>query len=290
MVWTPMLKNTVLCVCLGVAQASAATTPVRSSIESYSEIRLDGTSQEDVLSVVRDQDDSIETLGPAVSDVFIDSDDGAFNAHTQTMMSFFNEDNGLFTGSARYMGMRGGGPIEADSFSHTLRCGMESDFRIQGDGMLRIVGFLDNGGPSSISYFAFVQVFSEEQVDDGFDEAFFEFQIFDFEVNGEDFDLQVPLTADSGSYRIMIRMGHIGTTILDASLSEGSVSAFWSIESGDVCVADITGDGALNFNDISAFLSAYVDRDPIADLTGEGDYNFADVSQFLLEYGMGCPE
>jgi hypothetical protein len=88
----------------------------------------------------------------------------------------------------------------------------------------------------------------------------------------------------------MIRMGHIGTTVLDASLSEGSVSAFWSIDAQDVCVADITRDGALNFNDISAFLTAYVDRDPIADLTGEGDYNFADVSQFLLEYGMGCPE
>ncbi len=279
-----------VCLCAVAACASSAATPVRSSIESYSEIRLDGTAQEDVLSAVRDQKDSIETLGPARADVFIDSDDGDFYASTQSMMSFFNEDNGFFTGSARYMGMQGRGPIEADSFSHTLRCGMEFDFKVQSEGMLRIAGFLDNGGPSSISYFAFVQVFSEDQADEGFDEAFFEFQVFDFEVNGEEFDLQIPLTAESGSYRIMIRMGHIGTTVLDASLSEGSVSAFWSIDAQEACVADITRDGALNFNDISAFLTAYADRDPIADLTGEGDYNFADVSQFLLEYGMGCPE
>ncbi len=290
MAWTPIHTISAACLCAVAAFASSAATPVRSSIESYSEIRLDGTNEEDVLSVVDDQEDTIETLGPAQANVSIESDDGDFYASTQTMMSFFDEDNGFFTGSARYMGMRGPGPIEASSFSHTLRCGMESDFKVQNEGMLRIAGFLDNGGPSSISYFAFVQVFSEEESGEGFDEAFFEFQVFDFEVNGEEFDLQIPLTAESGSYRIMIRMGHIGTTVLDASLSEGSVSAFWSIDAEDVCIADITRDGALNFNDISAFLTAYVDRDPIADLTGEGDYNFADVSQFLLEYGMGCPE
>ncbi len=289
MAWTPILTIRVLSLLVASGSAFAGSTPIRSSIESYSEIRLDGTNQEDVLSVVDDQVSMIDTLGPATSSVMIESDDGLFHATTQTMMSFFNEDNGFFTGSAEYMGARGAVGAGGISFSHTLRCGMENDFRIQGDGSLRIAGFLDNGGPSSISYFAFVQVFSEEVVGGGFDEAFFEFQVFDFEVNGEFFDLDIPLESDSGSYRIQIRMGHIGTTVLDADLSAGSLSAFWTIDGEGVCLADLTSDGSLDFRDISAFLDAYSDRDPIADFTQDGEFNFTDVSAFLAQYANGCP-
>ncbi len=289
MAWTSMLNVSTLCLFVCAGAAFGASTPMRSSIESYSEIRLDGTSQEDVLSVVEDQVLLIDTLGPATSSVMIESDDGLFHATTQTMMSFFNEDNGFFTGSAEYMGTRGAVGSGGISFSHTLRCGMENDFRIQGDGSLRIAGFLDNGGPSSISYFAFVQVFSEDDLGDGFDEAFFEFQVFDFEVNGEFFDLDIPLESDSGSYRIQIRMGHIGTTVLDADLSEGSLSAFWTIDGEGVCLADLSDDGSLDFRDISAFLVAYTDRDPAADFTQDGEFNFTDVSAFLAQYSMGCP-
>jgi hypothetical protein len=56
-----------------------------------------------------------------------------------------------------------------------------------------------------------------------------------------------------------------------------------------VCIADLNGDGALNFFDVSAFLSAFGDGDLIADFTGDGVLNFFDVSAFLSAFAAGCP-
>ena len=55
------------------------------------------------------------------------------------------------------------------------------------------------------------------------------------------------------------------------------------------CIADLTGDGVLNFFDVSAFLSAYSVQDSSADFTGDGVFNFFDVSSFLSAYSAGCP-
>jgi hypothetical protein len=55
------------------------------------------------------------------------------------------------------------------------------------------------------------------------------------------------------------------------------------------CLADLTGEGDLNFLDVSAFLAAFGNSDPAADFTGEGDFNFLDVSAFLAAFGVGCP-
>jgi len=55
------------------------------------------------------------------------------------------------------------------------------------------------------------------------------------------------------------------------------------------CVADLNGDGVLNFFDVSAFLVAYSKMDPIADFNDDGLFNFFDVSAFLTEYNAGCP-
>lgn len=60
-------------------------------------------------------------------------------------------------------------------------------------------------------------------------------------------------------------------------------------EQTGICVADLTGDGTLNFFDVSAFLSAYNAMNPIADFTGDGVFNFFDVSAFLGAYNAGCP-
>lgn len=59
-------------------------------------------------------------------------------------------------------------------------------------------------------------------------------------------------------------------------------------EGAPVCIADLTGDGLLNFFDVSAFLNAYNAQDPIADFTGDGVFNFFDVSAFLNAYNAGC--
>ena len=58
---------------------------------------------------------------------------------------------------------------------------------------------------------------------------------------------------------------------------------------GTSCVADLTGDGDLNFLDVSAFLSAFGSMDLAADFTGDGALNFLDVSAFLKAFGAGCP-
>ena len=58
---------------------------------------------------------------------------------------------------------------------------------------------------------------------------------------------------------------------------------------GTSCVADLTGDGMLDFFDVSAFLNAYTAMDPLADFTGDGVYDFFDVSVFLNAYNAGCP-
>lgn len=57
----------------------------------------------------------------------------------------------------------------------------------------------------------------------------------------------------------------------------------------EVCSADLTGDGLINFFDVSAFLTAYNANDPAADFNGDGLYNFFDVSAFLADYNAGCP-
>jgi len=58
---------------------------------------------------------------------------------------------------------------------------------------------------------------------------------------------------------------------------------------GPVCLADLNGDGVLNFFDVSAFLSAFGSMDLAADFTGDGMLNFFDVSAFLSAFGAGCP-
>ena len=60
---------------------------------------------------------------------------------------------------------------------------------------------------------------------------------------------------------------------------------------GDVieCLADLNGDGELDFLDISAFLAAYSNSEPAADLNGDGEYDFLDISAFLAAYTEGCP-
>jgi len=55
------------------------------------------------------------------------------------------------------------------------------------------------------------------------------------------------------------------------------------------CIADLTGDGLLDFFDVSDFLDAFGAMDPIADFTGDGAFDFFDVSDFLDAFGAGCP-
>jgi hypothetical protein len=55
------------------------------------------------------------------------------------------------------------------------------------------------------------------------------------------------------------------------------------------CIADLTGEGDLNFLDVSAFLTAFGNQDPAADFETDGNFNFLDVSAFLSAFAGGCP-
>lgn len=55
------------------------------------------------------------------------------------------------------------------------------------------------------------------------------------------------------------------------------------------CLADLNGDGELDFFDVSAFLSLFGDGDLAADFNGDGELDFFDVSAFLAAFDAGCP-
>ena len=55
------------------------------------------------------------------------------------------------------------------------------------------------------------------------------------------------------------------------------------------CLADITGDGVLDFFDVQMFLSLYAAGNFAADFTGDGTLDFFDVQAFLNLYAAGCP-
>jgi len=59
--------------------------------------------------------------------------------------------------------------------------------------------------------------------------------------------------------------------------------------SSQPCIADLTGDGELDFFDVSDFLDAFGAGNPIADFDDNGEYDFFDVSAFLDAFAEGCP-
>ncbi len=78
----------------------------------------------------------------------------------------------------------------------------------------------------------------------------------------------------------------IGTPLDDypGGFGAGSVSVY-SLP----CIADLNGDGELDFVDISLFLGAFGNQGTLADLNGDGQWDFVDISVFLNSYTAGCP-
>jgi hypothetical protein len=55
------------------------------------------------------------------------------------------------------------------------------------------------------------------------------------------------------------------------------------------CLADLNGDGEVDFVDISVFLDLWRTRDPAVDFNGDGNYDFVDISTFIAAFSAGCP-
>ena len=274
---------------IGSTQVFAQAMPVRSSIESFSSIHLTVVDENDDSQIFDDQLDTLDPLGPITATTTINSSQGFYTSTVQTAAEFIDANHGEFESTMSYQGTMGAGKIDAQRFGHTLHGIFEYDFVIPSDGVLNISGLLSNQGPSPIQFHAVLQVSAEFILGGGFTGAFFEQQIFDSEFDTESFDVDVPLTSNSGSYRVRLRLSHSGIGQLDRSLLGGSLSTSWSIESDNPCPADLTGDGVLNFFDVSAFLTAFGAMDPTADMNGDGIFNFFDVSAFLAAFAAGCP-
>ena len=95
------------------------------------------------------------------------------------------------------------------------------------------------------------------------------------------FDLTLPVRTPDGW---MIA----STAIEDASGNTSEFSQCITV-STSACIADLTGDGVLDFFDVSAFLNAFNTGNALADLNGDGSLDFFDVSMFLNAYNAGCP-
>ena len=93
------------------------------------------------------------------------------------------------------------------------------------------------------------------------------------------------------SHLYTINPANAAATDLGVVQADGTWDAVTLIidDGAEICVADLNGDGELNFFDVSTFLNAFTAQDPIADLTGDGAFNFFDVSAFLNAFGAGCP-
>ena len=80
-----------------------------------------------------------------------------------------------------------------------------------------------------------------------------------------------------------------GLSASEQEAFDSLVAALNRLRGLEPCVADLTGDGSLDFFDVSAFLTGFSLQDPVADFTGDGFFNFFDVSAFLQAFSAGCP-
>jgi len=98
--------------------------------------------------------------------------------------------------------------------------------------------------------------------------------------------VQIPADLAPGVY-------YIGTIVDESTGTELTLANNWVSDTDTItvlaCLADLTGDGQINFFDVSAFLSAFAAMDPVADFNNDGNFNFFDVSLFLNAFNAGCP-
>lgn len=269
--------------------ALTQVTPVRSSVRCISNIGLTEINRVDTTDLTEEQSDSIDLIGPVDAVSVINASEGFFTATSLGVAGFNSTNSGSFQFEQSYVGVAGPNPGDDVRFDHQLQTVFEYDFIIPSTGSIRLGGLLDNGGPSSISYTAFVQIFAEDQIGEGFGAPFYQFQIFDFQIDGENFNLQSPLEADSGSYRVQIRLSHDGRSQLNSSLSEGALTAHWSVITKNNCVADLDQNGTIDFFDVSVLVQGILDSDLSVDINGDGTLDFFDVSDFLDAVIEGCP-
>ncbi len=85
---------------------------------------------------------------------------------------------------------------------------------------------------------------------------------------------------------IAINNGVVAVGARFADIESGSAYVF-SVPTQ--CLADLTGDGQLDFFDISDFLRHFREENAAVDFYNDGIFDFFDVSAFLDAFAQGCP-
>ena len=112
-------------------------------------------------------------------------------------------------------------------------------------------------------------------------------------LNAGDASFGDPYTYEAGGVRVRnIALGDFNSDgtldIVEAHQGSGSIGVWVNQCNGMACVADLTGDGILNFFDVAEFLEGYAVEDPAVDFTGDGIWDFFDVAEFLELFDAGC--
>ena len=274
---------------VGVSASSlcAQVTPIRSSVESDTDIYITQSDFSDHPNIIDEQLATNNSLF-ADADAAMNNEHGIFSGRTMTEMNFTGVDSGEFDAQLEFVGSQSGGAPAVGGYGHTLTGEFLYEFTLPADGDVQFSGTLIN---TDTALEAFVNISVGSYTAAGtFQGTFFNGQVLDTANLGTvPFDFDVPLAPTSGRYVLRIVLGHssLGTR------TQPEISSFLNcsflINGPDVCPADLTGDGILNFFDISAFLSAFAAMDPAADMNGDGVWNFFDVSAFLAAFGAGCP-
>ncbi|MCC6677157.1 MAG: EF-hand domain-containing protein [Phycisphaerales bacterium] len=85
--------------------------------------------------------------------------------------------------------------------------------------------------------------------------------------------------------------------IVDVKTAAGASVMGYSVTSGTgidwtgpyiACLADLSGDGLVDFSDYLEFLNLYDAQDPAVDFNGDGLVDFSDYLEFLNLYEAGC--
>ena len=85
-----------------------------------------------------------------------------------------------------------------------------------------------------------------------------------------------------------IRIRFTASDLINGSIVEAGVDDLRIVAVGcPGSIADLNGDGELDFLDISEFLSLYTANAPQADFNGDGEWDFLDISAFLAAYSAG---
>lgn len=113
-----------------------------------------------------------------------------------------------------------------------------------------------------------------------------------FQVGGQDkVILSIDYTDALGPDGLPLALNGNDEFIFSMRFTDGSAGLFiadLTPEAG--CVADVSGDGQVNFVDIVEFLGLFNGQDPAADLAAPfGSLDFGDVTAFLGAYNAGCP-